>query len=53
VTTRSPGGGGDSALIAATNRQPLAGLLTALAYLIVATAVGLFVFQIISFVGHL
>jgi hypothetical protein len=40
-------------MIAATNRQPIAGLLTALAYLMVATAVCLFVVKIISFVGHL
>jgi hypothetical protein len=40
-------------LIAATNRQPIAGLLTTLAYLAVVTAVCLFVVQIIGFVTHL
>jgi hypothetical protein len=37
-------------LIAATNRQPVAGLLTALAYLMVVTALCLFVLKLSSLV---
>jgi hypothetical protein len=39
-------------LIAATNRQPIAGLLTALAYLMVATTVCRLVVAIISALAH-
>jgi hypothetical protein len=41
------------ALIAATSRQPIAGLLTALAYLMVGMAVRGLVFTIISLLAHL
>ena len=37
-------------LIAATNRQPVAGILTALAYLMVVAAVCLFVLKMLSLV---
>jgi hypothetical protein len=42
-----------AALIAATNRQPTAGLLTALAYLMAATGMCGFVLAVISLLAHL
>ena len=41
------------ALIAATNRQPVAGLLTTLAYLMATAGVVGLVFKIVSFIGYL
>ena len=42
-----------AALIAATNRQPVAGLLTALAYLMAVVGVCLLVSGVINFLAHL